>query len=375
MLDALKRELKELIGASRHDMVFARLKESLNSSCRIYNDVILIQSSFADSERAAMLDLVDPSTQKISFNRVNQALLRSVDAILPEDLNASYRKKLGTHQCIPLYHAYTCDRVEQNEMFQGVYYGEPPEKIRFFFLYGDARQGHSSLVERLGYEIGGHLLNWEEGNYDPGVRIKFVRCKPQVYTNPILYQINIIRELLAKFIPQVNSLQPILQRKLSEVLSGAELNGMGAGDFVFVLLTIDDNNWNEKLTPTVVKNLIEGFCKCDLPPDAPSFFFFFGIEYKSENAVVKEQVGRVIEQREPRYGTGLPELLPVTPGFVEEWFSRYPLLLPADKSQSDMPKLLFGDSPQLNMINIINTLEKLISDHNNGLVIRTENFK
>ena len=91
--------------------------------------------------------------------------------------------------------------------------------------------------------------------------------------------------------------------------------------------------------------------------------------------MVKEQVGRSIEQREPRYGTGLPELLPVTPGFVEEWFSRYPVLVPAGKAQSDMPKLLFGNTTQLNMINIVNTLEKLISDHNNGLVIRTENFK
>ena len=146
MLDSLKRELKELVGASRHDDLFARLKELLRSDAALYNDVVLIQSSFNDSERAALLQLVDPETQTISFNRVNAALIRYVDKITENDL----KTPPPPQRALPLYHAHTCDRVEQNDEFQIVYYTGAPQKIRFFFLYGDAKQGHASLFQRLG---------------------------------------------------------------------------------------------------------------------------------------------------------------------------------------------------------------------------------
>jgi len=221
MLDALKRELKELIGDNRHEEVFRRLTEEvLLVNSDLYNDAILLESKHRESVRAGNLSLIAFEEKNINFSNTSQALIWLVNNITPAVLGDKLRQKAESFRSVPALHAFTCDRVAQNEFFQLNYYDTPgPEqKLRFFYLYGDARQEHESLFKRLGYEIGGHLLNWEKGDYNPGTKIKFVDCKPPVHDNPKLFQINVMRELLARFFEPVNNLQPILSKKLNEVL-------------------------------------------------------------------------------------------------------------------------------------------------------------
>jgi hypothetical protein len=368
MLDTIKQQLKTLIGQCDHAEFFARMGEILRHEAEVYNDMVMIQSAMNNSGRIGNLDLISDADKRLRFNNENHALLSIVERIRLEDLGELYRRKVSTHAALPPFHAYTCDRVEQNEAFQLAWYTSPPEKIRFFYMSGDADQRHHSLFQRLGYEIGGHLLNWEQGHYDPGVQLRFFALKPQACANPMLYHINVVRELLAKFIPQVNTLQPIQQRKLSEVLDSNHLQGLGANDLVFILLTIDDYNWNEHATPAVVKSLVEGFCNCDLPEAAPHFFFFFGIEYRKENQTVRQQVQQAIQNRVK--GEYLPELSPVPADFLAEWFSRYRVVIPSGKTARETARMVFGDSPVMDMLDIETRLQQIIEDHNKGLVIR-----
>lgn len=370
MLDALKRELKELIGNNRHEEVFRRLKEDvLLPNGALYNDTILLQSKYNDAVRAGNLGLIAFEEKNINFSSISQAMIWLVNNIVAEELSEKVRRKSESFRSMPAVHAYTCDRVEQNEIFQLNYYDTPgPDaKLRFFYLYGDARQEHESLFKRLGYEIGGYLLNWEKGDYNPGTKIKFVDCKPQVHDNPKLFQINVMRELLARFFEPVNNLQPILSKKLNEVLDSPELKDFGPNDLVFILLTLDDHNWREHVTPLVVKSLVEGFCACDLPPGSPNFFFFFGIEYQKTNETVKAQVCKAIQER--THGESLPELKPVNLREVCEWFSRYDILRAPGQEPEAAAAQLFPGALELDMADIELKLQELIENYNKRLVV------
>lgn len=365
MLDALKRELKELIGDNRHEEVFRRLTEEvLLVNSPLYNDAILLQSKYNESVRAGNLGLIAFEEKNINFSNTSQALIWLVNNIVPDVLSEKLHRKSESSRSMPAVHAYTCDRVAQNEIFQLNYYDTPgPDaKLRFFYLYGDARQEHESLFKRLGYEIGGFLLNWEKGDYNPGTKIKFVDCKPQVHDNPKLFQINVVRELLARFFEPVNNLQPILSKKLNEVLDSPELKDYGPNDLVFILLTIDDHNWREQVTPVVVKSLVEGFCACELPPGSPNFFFFFGIEYQKNNEVVKAQVRKAIQER--AHGESLPELQPVNLREVSEWFSRYDVLRMPGQEPEAAAAQLFPGATELDMADIELKLQELIENYN-----------
>lgn len=372
MLDALKCKLKYLVGENKHDELFRRLSTDLRNDCQPYNDAVLLKASFSDRKRAEELGLIDEKTNALSFNKVNKALLGVIDRITIGHLTDYLRKSAENHRHIPLFHAYTCNRVEQNDLFQ-LHYFDPPQpagKVHLFYLYGDARQEMRSLFLRLGYEIGGHLLNWEKGNYDPGTRLKFFKCKPQASDNPRLFQINIMRELMAQFFEPVNNQQPVLSKKISDLCVSEHLRDFGSDDLVFILLTIDDHNWRERITPFVVKDLVKNFCLCDpLPPDAPHFFFFFGIEYSKQNEKVKAQVKNAIEERE--YGEALPELSPVAPGEVDEWFSRYHVFNMQGAEPSDTRQAHFGDFRQKDMTDIVLKLKELIEQHNLGITFQT----
>lgn len=369
MLDALKCELKHLVGDNRHDELFRRLGTDLNNNAPSYNDALLLKSSFSDRKRAEELGLIDEKTNTLSSNKVNKALLGLIDRINKSDLSGRLQRIVDNHRHIPVFHAYTCDRVTQKDAFE-IHFFDPPDsaqKVDVFYLYGDARQEIRSLFVRLGYEISGHLLNREKGDYDPGTKIRFFKCKPQASDNPRLFQINIMRELMAQFFEPVNSQQPILNKTVSDLCKSSLLKDFGPDDLVFILLTIDDYNWRERVTPAVVKDLIKNFCQCEaLPTDAPHFFFFFGIEYSRDNTVVKEQVKKAVNERE--YGEVLPELGPVDPADVHAWFKRYEEFGADGADPETLTRTHFGEFRQKDMTDIVLKLKEIIEKYNLGTI-------
>ena len=103
MLDALKRELKDLLGAGRLEDLFKRLRSWLRGGV-LRNEIILPEAKFQATKAAGELDLIDPSGQRTAFGQINYALLERSDDILLDDLGLSLRRQADTHVSIPAYH-------------------------------------------------------------------------------------------------------------------------------------------------------------------------------------------------------------------------------------------------------------------------------
>ena len=113
----------------------------------------------------------------------------------------------------------------------------------------------------------------------------------------------------------------------------------------------------------VVQSFIENFCKAELPETAPTFFFFFGIEYKKENESVRNEVQKAME--ESLLGEKLPLLKPVSINDVAEWFSIYDVLIESKKEDADMAEKYFPGQKEIDMKDVETTLEKIVEDFNN----------
>lgn len=366
-LEALKRQLKDLVGEDKPDEVFRLLREDvLRSDGELYNELAIIQSNYRRAQREGNLNLIEYREKNLTFNSVSQALLWVIDKIEVDDLGSRYRLKAGSRPALPDYHAYTIDRVEQSDQLQLNFFDTPgPEaKARFFYLYGDARQAHAQLVKRASYDFGGQLLGWRE--QAPAAAPKLVVCKPPVNENPKLFYINLVRDVLSQMGCPPAAQQPIGSRRLNEALANDKMRGLGPDDLVFVLLSIDDYNWRPRTTPVVVNDFIQQFCRCELPDSAPRFFFFFGLEYSKDNARVRQEVHEAVAQSD--LIEALPELLPIGPEHLAEWFSRYRELLEDGLDAQAMATRVFPGADAIDMIDAVKKVKTIIDLYNRGFI-------
>jgi len=208
-----------------------------------------------------------------------------------------------------------------------------------------------------------------------GKKLLFKTLKPNVHRNALLYKIEVVKTLFAKFFPKINDKEPVHTKTIADLLGSPDLAGYGPGDLVFVLLTMDDANWNKDVTPAAVEAFITSFLKAALPDTAPTFFFFFGIEYQKDNPAKRQEVQEVIKNRQFG-GEALDELLPVRAEDITEWFSRYrKIMVERGKEPREMTEAFFGKVDTLDMKEVETKLLELICRHNKGLAIRTENNK
>lgn len=366
-LEALKRQLKDLVGEDKPDEAFRLLREDvLRSDGELYNELAIIQSNYRRAQREGNLNLIEYREKNLTFNSASHALLWVIDKMEVDDLGSRYRLKAGSRPALPDYHAYTIDRVEQSDQLQLNFFDTPgPEaKARFFYLYGDARQAHAELVKRASYDFGGQLLGWRE--QAPAAAPKLVVCKPPVNENPKLFYINLVREVLTQMGCPPAAQQPIGSRRLNEALANDKMRGLGPDDLVFVLLSIDDYNWRPRTTPVVVNDFIQQFCRCELPDSAPRFFFFFGLEYSKDNARVRQEVHEAVAQSD--LIEALPELLPVGRDHIAEWFSRYRELLEDGLDAQAMAARLFPGADAIDMIDAVNQVKTIIDLYNRGFI-------
>ncbi len=373
MLDALKRDLKQLIADARCEEVFLRLKEEIlkSNNCDLYDDLILLENRYWEAQRAGNLNLIDFKEKGLTFSNVGHALLWLINRIAENDLHERLRLQMALHVALPPFHAFTCDRFGQRDRFEEFYFNHLSDKIQLFYLYGDARQEHGSLFKRLGYTLGGFLENWQNGAYDSGIKVKFLDKKLEVRSLPTLYQMEVRKFLFANFFKTLPVINHILRLTLLDLLAeGSELQHYGPNDLVFVLLTMDAANWNKDITPLVLETFIQEFLKVALPESAPTFFFFFGVEYGKGQSDKKTEVHTAISQRR-QGGEALEPLEPVAAADITEWFSRYrSFLVPPGLTPDDMRRVWFGEADPLDMLDIQPVLRQIIDLHNKGLVLR-----
>ncbi|MEO0584466.1 MAG: hypothetical protein AAF135_19795, partial [Bacteroidota bacterium] len=164
----------------------------------------------------------------------------------------------------------------------------------------------------------------------------------------------------------LNRQQPLLKKNISDLLQSPDLHGFGPTDMVFILLKLDDYNWDRRITPQVVRKLYEDFCNCEMHEDAPAFFFFFGIEYEKDNAEVKKEVHEALQNAQ--YGKALPLLQQVTHDDIADWLNQYDVLIPMYTTPMEMARALFPDTDKMDMADVIPVLTQLVNDHNKGHV-------
>lgn len=269
---------------------------------------------------------------------------------------------------IPGHRAFFCNRSAQDAVFLPIFLdGPPPPRKLYFYLYGDARQAHTSLSLRYGHEIAGKQFAWDaqpaEGE-TAGKKWKYRKIKPRFSESAAMNRINLIREIFTAF--SLDMTAPSAECTLADLLQSACLKDFGAADTVILLLTLDDFNWHAEFTPAAVLHFIENFCSVELPPTAPRFIFFFGIEYtKSEvRESVQKEVKRAID--DGRHGIPLPELQAVPRRDVAEWFSlpEHEPLIEAGKDEEQMTEKHFGAFDKKDMLEIELILKQLIEQYN-----------
>lgn len=364
-----KREWKELVASNRFKALFEDIRQKVRNG-DAYNRLAALENRYLDhKKKQSNGDLIsneDTSEQK----RLTSELLRFIEAVKDEDLVVRGNVSGSISHALPSYYAFACDRFEQRDSFELACYNNPDAKVYWFFLYGDARQAHAGLFERLGRDLGGYLENWEKGDFSPGINLKFCNIKPEVSRNSTLYQLNIIKALFVRFFPNLDGKTLLQNMSLNDLLlQPSDIAGYGPNDMVFVLLTLDAFNWNKDLIPRVLNSFIQNFLTVDLPANAPRFYFFFGVEYKKDDTRIKQEVKEVIDNREFG-GEALDSLEPVKMDDVEEWFSRYrSIMVPPNKTYYDMRLEHFPAVDHMDMLDIQLKLLELIEKRNKGLLL------
>lgn len=366
MLERFQRRLKDLIAKHRQEEVFQILWKYLLNECDIYNKLILLSDQWNDINRSENEGLLSFTDAQIARNRITRTLISLIGEFRIEDFNRTFEQIHEDFITFSNYHATTCNRFHQTEEVHSQYYLNYEQKVRHFFLYGDAKQAHRSLFERFYRYFSGTLEKWDDPSSVPASKVKVIECKPCRSGGVLHYQIEIIRKILGHLKP------PLAERKLTDILSLPELKGFGADDFIFILLTVDDFNWDKELTPKVVESLLEGFCTCELPESSPSIFFFYGIEYQTNNDRVRSEVRQTLNERRNKV-VPLAELQRVPAEDINEWFSRHPRLIPKGKTAHDMASFYFGSESEYDMIDIEHKFLEIIELHNQNLLSRFKN--
>jgi len=371
-LEDLQCELQNLVADASYDKAFQRLKEIVGrkDNNELYRDIIAVQARYSEAKRASNLNLIDLKEISQHFSHVAYALLWLIGRISIDELSDLYLSEAKLHRAIPTVHSLTCNRSRQKSAFDEYHLFEPgpAEKFHFFYLYGDTRQGHESLFKRFAHDLNG-LVNsrWRQGATPSNREPLFKLCKPEFSESPRMFEMYVLRDLFTCFFEPVNELQINTGSRLIDLLESPEIKSLGPNGQVFILLTIDDFNWRKEVTPLTVKRLFEGFYKCQLPPSAPRFFFFFGLKYSKTNTDVKGEVRTAIDTAE--YGKPLAELGPLTILEIGEWFSRYEVLC-GGKEALEMATQLFGtQNASYDMADVEIKLLEIIEKHNKRLLI------
>lgn len=380
-LDALKRSLKHLVGKCQHEVLFHLLLSevliygSVRDRARVLGLICSIARDLA--KRGIGLD-----EKRLYYQPENEVLIDLIEKIQSADLSDDFLKGSESRKFIPLHEALTCDRTPHSDQFDKLCYTytEQPQKKSFFFLLGDVKQAHQSLIKRFGHEIGGMPFDFDQKEKDKslsgGKKWAFVELIPNPTTtgDEDALLTKLLHETFSKF-----SVHPprygLRRQTLSALFQGSHLSRYTTEDSIFVLVTIDISLWN----PVVVRRFIEDFCAPALPDDAPDFFFFFGIRYAQGETKANNEVRNALQQHLPIYADAeknlLPNLDPVSLKEVSRWFTRHRSLIPEGKTDEGMTTALFPGETQKDMADIETTLTELIKFHNKWHVLRAENLK
>ena len=357
-ITVLIKQLQTAIAQDNLEGVFSLLNKTLLVSSARKADAILLESIFNKQKTDNRNGLVTIEAQGANFAILSKNILAYMATITDADITKITLGGAPIHE----RHSLTCDRIDQNDEFEVTFDAKKVVKTRFYYLFGDKMQSHESLVQRFKYEREGQFLS-SDGSYNSNIKVFLPdSIKPTPSKLPDALKRNALRELFARFNIPVNDQQLIDQNNITALLQSPAIVGLGPQDFVFVMFCIDDFTWNKDIIPDIVKWFIATFCAVELPPNAPTFCFFFAILYKESNIKVQQEVAAILTPSE--LIGALPKLDKIEPMWVEEWFNRHDQLSPQGIDIEQFIAKEFGQSDTYNMRDIEPVFRRLIDNYN-----------
>lgn len=360
-MQELKTQLKSL-AYENLPQLFRRLQELLSATPGELNEIIQLQGRYNNNESERHGGRISLDDYQLEHNKILNAVLFRIDALKPEILKAAPED--SGQPAFHDYHRFTCDRVEQSDQFQKIFGEKREQKIHFFYLYGMDVQSHEGMFRRIAFDLEGKLRDYLNPDLDTGCKslqidkITLGRCG-----DPEVYKQNILKDLFTAFSINVNELESLTGKNIAWLRANSPLlHGLDEHDFVCVFAAISQWDWDADVSPAMTRWFMDSFCSVELPPDSPSFLFFFAIIYEEDDAEIEAQVEAVI--RQSQHVKALPELGMVQMRDIGAWFSKYKFIAPSSSDLKALRQQNFGETGEFEMETVELRLKKLIDDYN-----------
>lgn len=322
-------------------------------------EVILQITRFKQAKNKFIKGLMTSEEYQVLHQNVNLA----IQLILEECKTNSNHIKEESKPALHEYHSYTCDRVDQSDTFKQLFKGASGRKAQFYYLYGGDMQSHEGMFRRIAYDLEGRLLDHLNPDLESSRQAKQIELTFELSNNLDIYKENILKSFFAALNIPVNEQEPLLERTIQDVCAKSPIaKGLSANDYICTYIHISEYDWNPKLTTTAARWFIREFCQPQLPDNAPSFLFFFAIEYDEENEDIIAEVKDIVHKSDKI--KALPELGMVHNRDIGKWFETYKRIAPTTRDRKKMIKEKFGAGSEHYMEDIEIHLQRIIDEYN-----------
>lgn len=352
----------KLVAEGRDEAAIAYLMEAIGADRPAYYELIQLQARLENLEEQERKGIISHENATTTRNQIRDGITENIKNLRLEDLKGH---QSADHHLLHDWHKLTCDRTRQNSDFQKIKLEKEQDRTHFFYLYGLDRHAHQALVERFTYDLQGILRNYLNPEIQSSCTVeKELYFSLMFYEDPEEYKTEILANLFTAFGVPPDPHSPLLESTLHDLWQNSpRLQQLGAEDYVCCYLSIPEIDWDPEITPQVVRWLVETFCGDHLPAEAPTFFFFFGVEFEEDSAELRAEVEAAV--RAGGHLNMLPELHMVVQRDIKRWLNTYRKYMPERSRRDEFFDRFFAGDPEVYMEDVLLHLQTIIDEINN----------
>lgn len=365
-------ELLDLVAKGRQAEALQRLGEVLRPDTSLRDRLTTTSSKFVDYQVKDVDGTETDENLQVQLANVNKAIIYICNQLSSADLVVESSGEERPQ--IPAYHRFGVDRIPQEGKFFDEQFEAGDKKMHFYYLQGGVRQKTDSLAERLGFKLVGLQLTVDDLNAGYEVEPPLViNCTPVLRgAREEHYRAAMVHSIAQQFMGPIpmGRMKAMLELKLTDLLDKPKMKRADGSyhDIVCINVTLSQAYWRKDIVPVMLRTFYSTFCKCELPEDAPEFYFFFGLEYSKKRPKVREEVSQAIANRQ--HGSALPELEAVPLSDIITWFNHHEVMLPAGYDAEQLVAENFPADATIDMLEVEAGLQHLIDKFNEGLTLK-----
>jgi len=261
------------------------------------------------------------------------------------------------------HHIYTCDRVDQFDLYLQRTKGD--DKVQYFCLFGQEYQSIYGFFNRVKYDKAGILLDYLNPNTISSNQAMSAEITFQYSPNKAIYIENIYKSLLSKFFNEIDDRASILNQTILDVLTDSQkVNHLKGKDYLCILLTIKQEDWDKHITPYAIQEVISSFFDHPIPNDKPTILLFLGLSYEEEDSIIEQEIMNSLSSS--AYLTILPKLEPVSIEDIKNWFKKYNTIFGLKPKQLDKLRKQYFQDAIFDMEDVEIILQRIIERYNNN---------